>query len=123
MIPSKAGSFKPTDIKNLGKAFDRTAVNQEYPDMLNNGASETDGMMGNIIVDGLQINYMAMWERSFRERHKTDVRLQMHVAGRRTAHGLNKSSGSDPIKGVHTGAIQPFVQNYIDQTKTTDDVD
>lgn len=109
MIPSRAGSFSPTSIADQGSAFSRFMLNKEYSDNLNNGVTDTTGMMGNIIVDGIQINYMAMLERSFRERHKTDVRLQMHVSGRRIAHGLEN--------GVHTGGVKAFVQSYIDNTR------
>ena len=109
MIPSKANaSFTPTDIPNLGQAFSRQALNQDYSQQLINGASASGGMVGNVLVDGLQINYLAMMERAFRERHKTDVRCQMHLCGRRLAHG-------DP-NGVHTGAVKAHVQSFINST-------
>ena len=110
MIPSRSGTFNPTDIFNLSTAFKRTDLNKEYESQLTSKrSSTTEGMMGNIIVDGLQIAYMSMWERSFRERHKTDVRMQMHLAGRRTTHG-------DPTAGVHNGCVKKYVQSFLDNT-------
>jgi len=108
MVPSTSGTFNPTDIPNLSTPFNRTALNTEYSQQLS-GSSSSGGMMGNIIVDGLQIAYMSMWERSFRERHKTDVRMQMHLAGRRRTHG-------DPTDGVHKGCVQKYVQAFLDNT-------
>ena len=116
MIPSRASSFNPTNISQLGYPVLRSSLNQEYSQQLTTATSNspgnqgaTGGMVGNIIVSGLQINYMAMWERSFRERHKTDVRCQMHLCGRRLAHGDQQ--------GVHVGLVQPFVQQFINVTK------
>lgn len=110
MIPSRAGTFVSTDIANLGTAFSRRDLNLDYTAQHTNDPTATSGMVGNVIVDGLQINYLGMLERAFRERHKTDVRLQMHLCGRRLAHG--------DAAGIHV-AIKNYTQNYIDNTLVT----
>jgi hypothetical protein len=102
MIPSRAGTFSPTSIASLGTAFNRQALNQDYAQQMSGSGKST---VGDTIRAGLQINYLAMLERAFRERHKTDVRCQMHVTGRRIAHGL--------AGGVHTGSVQAHVQSFI----------
>ena len=104
MIPAKAAqNFVPTAINTLGQAFSRSNLNQQYTAQLSN-----NGMVGNTLGVGIQLNYMAMLERSFRERHKTDVRCQMHLSGRRLAHG--------DTSGVHTGGVQPYVQAFLTNT-------
>jgi hypothetical protein len=105
MIPTNATDFDPTDIENLGEAFNRDDLNSEYADQLK--GSDTDCNMGNIMADNAQLAYMMMWERSFRERHKTDVRMRMHLAGRRKAHG-------DDQHGIHIGCVKDYVQSFID---------
>lgn len=110
MIPTRASTFNPLSIASLGTAFSRYDLNLEYAQQLSGTPSDTSGCIGHTIADGLQINYLAMMERAFRERHKTDVRCQMHLAGRRLAHG--------DTNGVHTGAVKPYVQSFIDGAVT-----
>ena len=108
MIPTYSPSFSPTNVPNLGTAFSRTALNTDYANQLSGGGTAT-GYIGHQMVDGIQINYLAMMERAFRERHKTDVRCQLHLCGRRIGHGQTN--------GVHTGSVQPYVQSLIDNSQ------
>lgn len=107
MIPtgySGGWTFNPTDIPNIGDPFDRTDVNSDYVDeYAGSGEDKIKVAMGL----NVEIGYMCMMERAFRERHRTCTRALMLLSGRRKAH-------SDTTAGVHKAAVEGFVQELLD---------
>jgi len=106
MIPSgktPGWTFDPTDIPDMGDPFDRTDVNQDYIDEFT-GAGENKSRIA--AGTSIEIGYMAMMERSFRERHRTPTRACMLLSGRRKAHG-------DAANGVHKGSVEAFIQEML----------
>lgn len=99
--------FSPFNIEGMKTPFDRTDVNQLYQDEYDPSKADSGSADNEIRVAmgaNLQIAYMGMMERSFRERHKTPCRALLHATGRKKAHG-------DASTGVH----KQYVQNYITQ--------
>jgi hypothetical protein len=71
----------PTDIPGINDAFDRSNINDNYPDVLRNHTE------GEAMVLKLQADYIAAMERAFRTRHASSVRLRLHAAARHSGHG------------------------------------
>jgi hypothetical protein len=104
MIPDAAGggwTFDPTDIPNIGDPFDRSGPNATYAAEYS-GSGSPDNEIRTVMGTHVEINYMGMMERAFRERHRTVVRAQYLLAGRRKAHG-------DTSYGVHKASVQGYV--------------
>jgi len=103
MIPPLRGwDGNPFNISDMQLPFDRTNINVEADNNLN-------ALTGTVGIGGgksLQINCLGMLERSFRQRHQSNVRALAHVAGRRKAHGEQN--------GIHTGDILSYLQNILD---------
>jgi len=104
MIPAgSAGNFNPTAIAALGEPFDRAAINAdlvaEYSGV---GEDKVKVAMGL----NVELGYMCMMERAFRERHRTVPRALALLAGRRKAH-------SDTTN-VHEDSVEAFVQELLD---------
>jgi hypothetical protein len=105
MIPtgySGGWVFNPTNIAGLHDPFTRgeanTALSNEYSGSGDNQVNLTMGY-------GLQIGYMGMMERAFRDRHRTVTRAQMLVSGRKAAHG--------DASGVHKGAVEGHITELL----------
>jgi hypothetical protein len=100
MVPTAVGwSLDSVDPSDMSDPFDRIGPNGLYTaEYDGTGSDEVRGIMGSHI----QIGYMGMMERSFRERHKTPTRAMLHVAGRRMAHG-------DTVDGVHKAGVENYV--------------
>lgn len=93
--------FDPTDPTDMYDPFDRDAIRTDYSNEYSgSGTNEIRAVMGT----NVEIGYMAMMERAFRERHKLCPRALLHVAGRRLAH----SHTSD---GVHKAAVEGYVSD------------
>lgn len=108
MIPdgfSPGWTFDPTDIAQLGDPFDRTAPNSAYSDEYTGSGSSTNEVRS-VMGKHLEINYMGMMERAFRERHRTVTRACQMVACRRNAH-------SDSAYGIHKRGIQGYIQTLL----------
>lgn len=109
MIPSAdlvGWQFDPTDVPTVGTPFDRANVNYGYGLQYSGGAGfKVNDIMGYSV----EINYMGMMERAFRERHKLVTRATLHAAGRKKAHG-------DASYGVHIGAVAQYVTNLFSVT-------
>ena len=107
MIPTGAAggwSFNPTDIPGIGDPFDRSDVNSDYADEYSGAGEDKIKVAMGLNVE---IGYMCMMERAFRERHRTPTRALMLLAGRRAAHG-------DVVNGVHKSSVEGFVQELLD---------
>jgi len=104
MIPAGfVGNFNPTSIANLGEPFDRDDVNSALvAEYSGSGESKVKVAMGLSV----EIAYMCMMERAFRERHRTPTRGLTLLAGRRKAH-------SDATN-VHKDAVEAFAQELLD---------
>jgi hypothetical protein len=89
----------PRDIKGMNAAFDRTAINELYEEVV--GDPLRQGRQGEAVVLKLQLDYIAALERSFRTRHASSVRSKIHAAARRKGHGasggLYDPSGGDIV--------------------------
>jgi len=103
MVPDAAvaWTFNPTEPDKMGEPFDRTDVNKVYSDEYS-GAASADNEIRTVMGAHVEINYMGMMERAFRERHRTVVRAQYLLAGRRKAH-------SDTSDGVHKAGVEGYV--------------
>lgn len=101
MIPTASGwTFNPTQIAGMATPFDRSGPNATYAaEYTGSGDDEIRVIMGTHV----EIHYMGMMERAFRERHRTVVRAQYLLGGRRLAHG-------DASYGVHKASVQGYVQ-------------
>jgi len=100
MIPTNASSHDPTDIQSLEDGFDRSTLNANYAAEYNgSGEDHVRVVMGT----NMQICYMGMMERAFRERHRTACRPFSHLAGRKKAHGI--------ADGVHKGSVWKHVDD------------
>ena len=71
------------DSESIGTALSRDSVGDQYGSALFNGGSSGDAASLK-----LQSDYLAVYERSFRARHLTPVRANLHAAARRKAHGV-----------------------------------
>ena len=102
MIPSGKDPmwvFQPHNVPELGDPFDRTDVGAEYADEYSGtGTNEIRAVMGTHI----QLGYMGMMERAFRERHRICTRALLLVAGRRLAH-------ADTTYGIHKVGVEGYV--------------
>jgi len=100
MIPTAAAPFDPLSVPDLGAAFDRTGVNSAY-------SAEYSGAGENHIkaamAANVQIGYMAMMERAFRNRHMTVTRASSHNNARKHAHG-------DVSNSVHLVAVRGYME-------------
>jgi len=108
MIPTgitPAWVFEPTTIADLGDPFDRTAPNSAYSDEYTGSGSSTNEVRA-VMGKHMEINYMGMMERAFRERHRTSVRAGQLAAGRRNAH-------ADSSYGIHKRGIQGYIQTLL----------
>lgn len=102
MLPTATpANWDPTDITDHGDIFDRQAVNDSYESM-HDGTLST-ATVADTMGCCMQIGYMAMMERAFRDRHKTVVRSTAHDCGRKRGHGSTLS--------VHTGSVLEVVTN------------
>lgn len=105
MIPTKVGggwTFDPTDIPNLGSPFLRDNVNTQYANEFSGaGENKIKVAMGT----GVEIGYMGMMERAFRERHRTPTRALQLLGARRAAHG---GAGN-----VHKSSVEAWVQELL----------
>ena len=103
MIPTGVSgwTFEPTDVPNLGEPFDRTQVNQDYQDVLS-GSGSTNNQLKETMAAHIQIGYLAVMERAFRERHRLMPRAFGLAQGRGLAHG-------DSTDGVHIGSVKQHV--------------
>lgn len=98
MVPTITGILNPTDIAALGNGFDRSQLHADY------SAEHADnGQRNKAMGYSIQINYLGMMERAFRERHRTPTRALMLLAGRKRAH-------SDPA-GVPQGSVLAYVND------------
>lgn len=80
------------DLEGIGEAFDRSQANQWFTDAISD--STNPGTSGDQVVCQMQVDYLAMMERSFRSRHTmSGPRAVMHAMGRRAGHG----SDSGPL--------------------------
>ena len=103
-IPTKATwTFNPQNIEAMKVPFNRSALNTQL-------SAEYDGTGDNevrvLMGTELQINYMAMMERAFRERHKLALRSFAHRTARANAH-------ADNSYGVHTHTVLGLVQDLL----------
>ncbi len=106
MIPagySGGWTFDPVDIPNIGDPFDRTDVNLAYVGEYTGGGEDKIKVAMGLNVE---VGYMCMMERAFRERHRTCTRALMLLAGRCKAHG-------DATNGVHKASVEGFVQELL----------
>jgi hypothetical protein len=94
--------FQPHDIPNVGDPFTRDQANQpndlykkEYQGL---GDQEVRTIMGTHV----EIHYMAMMERAFRERHRLPTRAMIHLGARHKAHA--------DANGVHKYGVEGYVQ-------------
>lgn len=78
----------PFDIEGLGDPFDRTDMNEDYPEFFTDNSSVGDCMAAKI-----QADHLGSQERAFRLRHATSVRCCMHAASRRNGQG-DQAAGS-----------------------------
>lgn len=95
-------TFQPYDIPNLGDQLDRTSINQAYADEYSgSGDDEVRVTMGS----HMQISYMAMMERAYRQRHRTPTRAHMLHAGRMLAH--------EDANGIHAAAVLGYITQVL----------
>lgn len=103
MVPTAAGwTFDPLDIPNMGIPFSRVAVNSQYAQEYAGGGYNKIHV---VMALSIQLNYSAMMERAFRDRHKTVVRATAHLGGRKAAHGSSS--------GVHIASVKAHVQDLL----------
>ncbi len=93
----------PLDIAGTTGAFDRTALNDLYEDII---ANEEDTRIGETMVVKLQIDYLAALERAFRTRHCSSVRARIHASARRAGMG----EGTGPFSGGVVLWLQRLLQ-------------
>jgi len=97
-------TFNPVDIPNMGDPFNRTTSNSGYSaEYAGTGENKSKVAMGR----NLEICYMGMMERAFRDRHRTPTRALMLLAARRGAHG-------NVTYGVHKASVEGYVQELLD---------
>ena len=82
--PLNEWSGDPLDLINMKSAFDRTAINTLYVQVVSN--TDQDGRIGEAMLLKLQLDYIAALERSYRTRHASSVRCRIHAAARRAGH-------------------------------------
>lgn len=74
------------DCVELGKPYDRTAINEQLQEALRSG--EDSGTTGDAVAGSLQIEMLSQLERATRSRHCCDLPRMMALhAGRAEAHG------------------------------------
>lgn len=105
MIPTNLPAFDPFDVAGMGAAFDRTGVNAGYAAEYSGAPSGTN-TVNTVMGMNMQIAYMAMMERAFRERHKTPSRAWCHLAARKRAHG-------DAANSVHIAAVKTHIEDVL----------
>ena len=110
MVPSDApATWDPLDdITDHGTLFDRATVNQQYADTHN--GTDSSAVVADTMGYSIQLNYMAMMERAFRDRHKSVVRSTAHDCGRKRAHGeqlgIHKGSVLEAVSNMFTAEVQ-----------------
>ena len=94
------------DVRNivgLGEPFDRQDLNQQYADAHQDAAAP--GTVGDVVAIKLQIDYLAMMERSFRIRHSSPIRDICHMFARHKGHGNGKGVFQNQVLGHVQDAI------------------
>lgn len=86
----------PFDYEAIGPAFNRDQANQQYVEAVQ--SAQAPGVVGDLIAATLQVDYLAVMERAFRNRHTmTRPRRVCHVLGRKNGQG---DQGGGFIQGV-----------------------
>ncbi len=101
--PLEGWSGDPRDIRGMSAAFDRTALNEQYVDLISDKTQECK--IGETMATKLQVDYVAAMERGFRTRHCSSIRAKIHAAARRRGMG----SPSGPL----TGGVSLWLQRLL----------
>jgi hypothetical protein len=91
------------DVPGITKSFDRTAVDQNYKEVIADGTAP--GTIGDAVSLKVQGDHIAIMERGYRARHCTPVRLLAMAAARRKGHG-NEA-------GVFLGGVLSYAQDTL----------
>ena len=99
MVPTNVAgwTFDPVDPTTMNEPFDREDVNQTYKDVLDTKDKGSAAMAAHV-----QIGYLGMMERAFRQRHRTVTRAYGLTQGRKLGHG-------DEDHSVHTASVEQYV--------------
>jgi len=103
MLPMdhNAWTGDPADFESIGDAFPREQLNETVQNLLLQ--ADKNATTAALMAARLQLEYMAMMERSFRARHLSPVRA--------TAHSLARLRGHGDAGGVHEGGVLRYIQN------------
>ena len=81
------------DYEGMAAPFDRTEVNQAFDSAVTDG--NNPGVVGDLAVASIQVDYLAIMERAFRARHTMSrARTMCHAMARKMGHG----SESGPVQ-------------------------
>lgn len=105
MIPEKEGwDGNLFDLNGLKEPFKRDENHQDYLSSIQTGQSM--GTNHDLMASQLQGDFLGMYERAFRERHKTSIRTRLHAAGRAYGTGHEEGTAKAGIQGYIKWLIQ-----------------
>ena len=95
-------------IEGLSEPFIRDEANDKFEEATKD--ADSSGVVGDLIVTTLQVDYLACMERAFRCRHTMRrPRAMAHMTGRRKGHGEEK--------GTLTQAHLEYIRNLIKRSQ------
>lgn len=95
-------------IEGLSKPFVRDEANDKFEEATK--SADDSGVVGDLIVTTLQVDYLACAERAFRCRHTMRrPRAMAHMTGRRKGHGTEK--------GTLTQVYLEYIRNLLKRSQ------